>query len=141
MLRVRISGGQADVIFRARVSPRERAFLRQSAETGEIREHPRCRNGRTTFTRRNWPSKRSAMTVSGYFAEGPEDGPRPAVPRCVRAYVRACVRGPQGARVRDSRVLRVNGLREADRSAISLVSAPLGVSVRPYVRCSGRANG
>lgn len=43
--------------------------------TCEIRVHPRCRNGRTTFTRRNWPSKRNATTVSRYFS-GRDGTPR-----------------------------------------------------------------
>lgn len=36
--------------------------------TREIRARPRCRNGRTTFTRRNWRSKRNATTVSRYLS-------------------------------------------------------------------------
>lgn len=63
---VRISGGRLpNGVFRARVSsPREPLVIHL---TSEIRTHPRCRNGRTTFTRRNWPSKQNATTVSRYF--------------------------------------------------------------------------
>jgi len=55
----------AERVFRARVSPPRGPLVIRL--TCEIRTRPRCRNGRTTFTRRNWRSKRNATTVSRYF--------------------------------------------------------------------------
>lgn len=49
-------------LFRARDSPPRGPLVIRL--TREIHARPRCRNGRTTFTRRNWPSKRNATTVS-----------------------------------------------------------------------------
>lgn len=97
-----------------------------NTETGEIREHPRCRNGRITFIRRNWPSKRSAMTVSGYFPEGERTNGRTAGRPCVHACMRAWPREAHAPRD-SSRVYyaltRHIASHEADRSAIGLVGA------------------
>lgn len=66
----------AERAFRARVSPPRGPLVIRL--TREIRARPRCRNGRTTFTRRNWPSKRNATTVSRYssFRRYGGGGPR-----------------------------------------------------------------
>lgn len=108
--------------------------------------HPRCRNGRTTFTRRNWPSKRNATTVSRYFSFPPVRGvgrggqpsrfvdAKPIYVSTSRSIHSRLARSSQRALPSPPGSLRINGVQP--RSPIVPSSRP---SRRPSLRLVGES--